>query len=551
MKKRNIVTLFLVAVFVLPLGIDSGVVADDHIPDPGSSSCGWAQYRKNNFNNAFTTLDCGPMCDDLDLMWFYGLPGGVNEHLYAPPVVDYERVVVGSVNTTPGFGGHLYCFYEGYPAGAPVVPAWDTLPLAGDIYASPTIYDEKVYAGTDTGVVYCYDLLGTTTGGELIWTAAYSGGIYGSITELSGRLYFGTELGLFYCIESKDGTVIWLRSDLNGEGIKSTPVVANGRVWFSTTDGYLYCLDANTGKTLPGWPQNTVYNANGFSPTLDYEYLYFPNSELFSFEALGGKRIFPTEPKQNVNTNLAVEPIPTSNHVLSISGIYHGTDYKTMYKLHESGKHKLWKNNNVTFEGINSSPSITPKRAYLTSQNYLQLFDTATGQRMNKIDVFNDITAGGGIHHPSETLTSIAIAYNKLYFCSTSCNVICYHCKPNQTYPSPPFVLHFMPTSALAIPVDQGGSFQFSAWLTGAGLLLSQFSDKITFRVDDNRYADIDDNGLLTVYDHNTKLSYPHVIHVSAHIDVTIQTGPTAFVHVVLDAPLPYPPGQPILIPPL
>jgi outer membrane protein assembly factor BamB/orotate phosphoribosyltransferase len=64
------------------------------------------------------------------------------------------------------------------------------------------------------------------------------------------RVFFGTDDGVMYALEQKKGAILWqhrVGKHPEGKGILSSPAVFDGSVYFGAYDGVVYSLDAGTG----------------------------------------------------------------------------------------------------------------------------------------------------------------------------------------------------------------------------------------------------------------------------------------------------------------
>ncbi|CAA9564014.1 MAG: hypothetical protein AVDCRST_MAG73-3992 [uncultured Thermomicrobiales bacterium] len=119
---------------------------------------------------------------------------------------------------------------------------WRSAP-GRDSFASPTVADSAVYAGSYDGVFHAVDL---ATGAPR-WTATLPGDpVTGSPAVADGRVTVGTIRGAVVAFDAHSGVERW-RSEAPGFGPMGSPAIAGGVVYALRADGSLRALDAATG----------------------------------------------------------------------------------------------------------------------------------------------------------------------------------------------------------------------------------------------------------------------------------------------------------------
>ncbi len=167
------------------------------------------------------------------------------------------------------------------------------------IYASPVVYDNKVYVGDDLGVLSCFSLssgellwkfnaesriLGTPAvankvvvfgstdhniygvdahTGMLKWIVKAGAAVIGAVTIARNRAYMGSSDSVFRCIEIKKGKVIWQYKGIEGY-VETRPLIYDNKVIFGAWDSYLYALNKRNGKLA--WKWNNGNERMHFSP---------------------------------------------------------------------------------------------------------------------------------------------------------------------------------------------------------------------------------------------------------------------------------------------
>ncbi len=102
-------------------------------------------------------------------------------------------------------------------------------------YASPVVYQGRIYALTDIGIA-CLD---AATGQE-IWRERLGHGFSASPVIADGKLYIAKEEGDTSVVELGDKPKILANNDLK-ETLLATPAIANGAIYLRT-EKHLYCI---------------------------------------------------------------------------------------------------------------------------------------------------------------------------------------------------------------------------------------------------------------------------------------------------------------------
>ena len=110
---------------------------------------------------------------------------------------------------------------------------WSTTGLL----ATPSVADDKMYAGSFNGGFYGADAIsGTET-----WRFEADGAIFGSPVVVGDRVYFGTGAGSLYALDRSNGEPIWQLP--LGAAIDISPVFADERLYVRTNDGLLHAIE--------------------------------------------------------------------------------------------------------------------------------------------------------------------------------------------------------------------------------------------------------------------------------------------------------------------
>ena len=176
------------------------------------------------------------------------------------------------------------------------------------ILSSPVVVNNVVYVGSEDQYLYAIDA-GT---GEEKWR--FQANTTSSPAVVSGTVFFGgwnvsSGEHFVYAVNETTGTEKW--KFRTGDGILSSPAVANGVVYVGSLDQFLYALDADTGEekwrfqtggriyTTPAVANGVVYigSDSGFMYAVDAKsgtrnWLYETGKEIRSSPAYANGRIY-------------------------------------------------------------------------------------------------------------------------------------------------------------------------------------------------------------------------------------------------------------------
>ncbi len=139
----------------------------------------------------------------------------------------YRFDVTRSGVTNETLGPALYPQWKFIPRHAPA-PAWpmpaEEMPrMHSDNAYHVVVADDRVYFGSCvTNKVYCID----AASGEIRWTFATCGPVRFVPTVYEGRVYAGSDDGCVYCLDAKNGKLIWKYR----AGPSDEKVIGNGRM---------------------------------------------------------------------------------------------------------------------------------------------------------------------------------------------------------------------------------------------------------------------------------------------------------------------------------
>ncbi len=182
----------------------------------------------------------------------------------ATPCCDDGRVFAGSTT------GTLHCFDS---SNGDELWRFSITPSGNGIVSSPVVYDNTVFFGGNDGFVYALN----AENSNLLWAFDTLNPIYFSspcINPDENVLYIGNDGGFLFCLSLEDGREVW---NINvGERIRSTPAYYRGHIYFTAHDGFLYSVDS--GGSIK-WEHDI--NAQGSSPAVHNDRIYVGGDELY------------------------------------------------------------------------------------------------------------------------------------------------------------------------------------------------------------------------------------------------------------------------------
>lgn len=120
----------------------------------------------------------------------------------------------------------------------------------GKMFGEPVLKDGRVYAGTDSGLLYALNLHGSE---RVAWTFQAPTSLRSTPTVVNDRVFVGATDGTFYAINAATGALQWKhltpREDRAFQ-LFSLATVADGRVYVGSASRNLYCLDESSGILL-------------------------------------------------------------------------------------------------------------------------------------------------------------------------------------------------------------------------------------------------------------------------------------------------------------
>ena len=236
------------------------------------------------------------------------------------------------IGGSPSSGGSLGC-----GGGVAAVAIYGTPAIASNIQVgidekgSPVMGSIIIVAGYN-GKVEAYQ---SNNLKNKIWEypsgGAYTAPIVSGITAVNNRIYFGTNDGLLYCLDTL-GKEKWSTPFQAGGQIWSTPVIDNNLVIFGAFDKKVYALDTDTGTkkwefTTGATVVSTAITQNGIV------YIGSLDSTLYAIDETNGKQVWSFK----ADNWLWAKPVYLNGVVYagSMGDKVYGLDAVTGAKVHE------------------------------------------------------------------------------------------------------------------------------------------------------------------------------------------------------------------------
>ena len=325
----------------------------------------------------------------------------------ASPAVFGDRVYIGSDN------GKLYCLDE-FTGKA----IWE-FEADYEIFASPAVADGRVYVGeglhyTDDAKLYCLD----ASTGKLLWFFPTSSHIEFGATLFDKKVYFGAGEDGIYCLNARNGQKLWQYEDVH---VDMSPAVTTQGVFFGNVYGEpsFYRLDPKDGKLR--WQKPAPYGVCG-SPSTDGQRVYFglgngtfgishaqPKGSVWCLSVADGSVVWKREVEDAVLTTIA----------LSDGRVYFGSRDRRLYCVDAMSGEVLWSFD--TDEPVLSSPAVADGRVYFGSDNaHLYCLNAASGKEVWKYD-----TSQVSFSADARVISSPAVANGCVYFGSMNLFFFC------------------------------------------------------------------------------------------------------------------------------
>ncbi|MFZ0452239.1 MAG: PQQ-binding-like beta-propeller repeat protein [Ignavibacteriaceae bacterium] len=308
--------------------------------------------------------------------------------------------------------------------------------LDKNIPASIETTDNKIFAASEDGYIYCYDLNGNkiweyNTGetiiskpaaeGDVLLAATLEGDLFsinsnnGNVIQVIGLgepltsqlftvdaenqgsktkgVVAGTSTGEMFCYDIYTLENIWENNSAK-DAVTTLPLYIKNRIIYGSNDGFIYCIDSRSGILNWKWKdKNSGYSFTGCSPVSNGKYVYIssPGNYIYAIDLLLGTAIWKTKDFQSWESL----GISNDNEKLFIKGLNNFyiasaqtgkliKEIKIDYNVDTSPVKPIEWDNNILFGAENGI-------VYLIDQNYnwKKLFFAGTA-RLNNVNHIKD-----------------------------------------------------------------------------------------------------------------------------------------------------------------
>jgi outer membrane protein assembly factor BamB len=271
------------------------------------------------------------------------------------------------------------------PAGP--APAWQTR-LNGQIFASPVVFDGKVYIGTTGGVLNAVD----ARSGKILWSFAAGRPIFGAALVTVDAVFFTCDNGYLFRLRRDDGKEVW-RYDLGDSRVSrvlghpqvfdwdwhgATPALADGILYVGSGDGGFHAVDAASGarrwRSVAGGPVR-----GGAVIAADRVVFGSADHFVYALDRVTGKELW----KHETEAPIEDQPLIAGDRVLI------GNRGGGLYALALATGERLWK---TFFWGswVESTPVLVDGVLYIGSSDLRRVSAIApeTGRVLWRTDVY-------------------------------------------------------------------------------------------------------------------------------------------------------------------
>lgn len=236
-----------------------------------------------------------------------------------------------------------------------------TYPIGGTSLASPTVVDDTVYIGSQSGAIYAID----ATYGEERWSLEVGDSTTPTVT--GGAVFFGSEDGNVRAVDAADGDERW-SFPTDGQ-VVSSPTVADGAVFVGSNDAGIYSIDAETGDHR--WTYETGQQVRSSPTVVDgMVFVGSDDGQLYALDAVTGERAW----------SFGAGDLVLSSPTEADGTIFVGGADNNLYALDAESGEERW-----SFETgwwIASSPTELDGTVYVGGMDsYLYALDAETGEQ--------------------------------------------------------------------------------------------------------------------------------------------------------------------------
>ncbi|MCX6767175.1 MAG: PQQ-binding-like beta-propeller repeat protein [Candidatus Micrarchaeota archaeon] len=392
-------TVFLLAIFLI---FTTATVAAQS--SESSSNAEWRTFRRFLNQTGYTDSNA-PTTANLNWSYYTGLNIVTSSATIANGVV-YIGSVDNSGNNWPLLDSHVYAFNAsngnviwnhdvagGYEPGSVSIADGIAYVNAKNMFAlnasdgsviwtystghdngfsyDPMVYNGVVYSDSAWGDGKVYAVNAST--GHLIWNHSIGNGVYSSPAIANGMVYSGNEAGHVYALDALTGNQNWDYFTGDSNEILSCPAVANGVVYISSLDGSVgnvYAINALTGDLIWSYGYNTGGEVEYSAPAVANGIVYVGSADnkVYALSTSTGHQIWNFTGGSGFGSSPAV-----ANGIVFI-----GSWDNNVYALNASTGVQVW--NYPTGDWIGSSPAVANGMVFIGSNDgYFYAFGSPAG----------------------------------------------------------------------------------------------------------------------------------------------------------------------------
>jgi outer membrane protein assembly factor BamB len=200
------------------------------------------------------------------------------------------------------------------------------------IQSSPVVVDNRVYFGSDNGMVYCLDALD----GDEEWNFPTDGAVKSTPAVVDGVVYVGSTDRNMYALDADNGNKLWNYSFASYSAqIWSSPAVSNNMIFFGTDDNNFYALNITDAQSPELEWTFTTGGLVQSSPAVDWPNVYFGSvdGKVYCVYANNGTQKWAFEPGDSFefysSPVLANQKLFIGSGRYNIGGVFYCLDAQT------------------------------------------------------------------------------------------------------------------------------------------------------------------------------------------------------------------------------
>lgn len=242
---------------------------------------------------------------------------------------------------------------------------------------------------------------GPTSSVTLQWSVETGDGVRSSPAVANGTIYIGSDDGKVYALDSSTGQERWVVE--TGDTVTSSPAVANGTVYVGSFDTNIYAIDANTGQKC--WTVETGAGVYA-SPVIadDTVYIGSRDNNVYAIEASTGRECWRVG---------ELWGLMWSSPALADGIVYIGSRDGKIYALDANTGKERW---TVEIDGaVNASPAVAKGTVYVGSMDHnVYALDAETGDELWRFETSGKVRAAPSVADGTVFVTNDGVSYDLL-----------------------------------------------------------------------------------------------------------------------------------------